>query len=190
MKGVEKMAAEETASGLSGWVIAIISTLAGVVVAFFLNILREKQQEKRKRIQAALVNHFNQEMTVGLHHIGQCSGLKIMPERKNELVFDSEDVQFVPINKSLTLKDEEKEAFKIHFPQIAGTWEELHKRALELWEENKNNALKDKEVEEVSSALKELSKTAKGTLKHINKNNRIGTKEFHYDKKCPICKKF
>jgi len=184
------MAAEETANELSGWVIALISTLSGVVIAFFLNLLRDKLQRKNKRIQAALENHFNSEMIKGLHHIGQRNGLVIFDRRNNELCFSLKDEEPIPMTKNFPLNNEEWEAFKVHFSKIAEKWDKLFKHAQKLREDQKKNILKDEELSEVSSALKEISEKARELLKHIQKNHRIGTKDFKYNKKCPICKKF
>ena len=93
------------------------------------------------------------------------------------------------MRKQLKLTDEETEAFQIHFPAIAEKWEELYNRALELQEKNKNQTLEAVELSDISSSFAELSKTARNTLERIRKYEKIGTKEFRINNKCPICRK-
>ena len=184
------MATVGTAGGFPGWEIVLISTLAGVILGFILNLWRDRLQEKKKRRQEALEKHFNQEMAGGLTHIAYRNGLVAHPGRNKELGFSlpNEHSYKFKIDEEFPLIGEGYEAFKVHFPGISEKWEELHKRTLKLREDNQNGRLSSNELNEVSSALQQLSGTAKRKLEDIRKY-QVGT-VFKYEKRCPICRKF
>jgi hypothetical protein len=171
----------------------IVAALIGII-RFVIRLIRKlvfPSPEEKKRIQTLLQKHFNQEMNDALYYLSQRSGLIIDKNRINDtLLFESEKTLPIPFKIEFPLKDEKLEAFKIHFPEIAGKRDELYNRALKLREDNQNNRLNNDEFKEISSALKELSKTANSKLADIRNYHKIGKKEFHYEKRCPICKKF
>ena len=180
------MAAEEIASGLSNWIIVIISTLAGVVVGFVLNLWRDKLQEKKARRQEALETHFNQDTCAFLSHISNMGGLKKMIGGK--LAFGAGAI-LNPISDKFPINNEQSiKAFEVHFPIIAKRWDILYDRAIDLEHEREKSTLSDSELSDVSKELSQLADEAKNALEDIRRY-QVGT-VFKYNKKCPICKKF
>ncbi len=170
--------------------LSIGGSLLGVLIGFFLNFWNSNRIENKRRRQEALETHFNQEMAGRLTHIAHRSSLVTHTERNKELGFSLPNEHFYrfKIDEEFPLIGEGYEAFKIHFPKIAGRWEELYKHALKLYEDNQNNRLDSKELDAVSKELQELSRTATSKLEDIRRY-QIGT-VFKHNKKCPICRKF
>jgi len=173
------------------WIAGISISVVVAIIVFAGNRIAKKNDDRQKRRLENLGRHFKQDMASLLKRIGWCSGLIIENRRVNDsLMFDSTDVVPIPIKRMNFTQSAQFESFGVHFPNIAEKWDELYKQTQRLSQENQNGALNEEEFNNVSSELKELSIVAKDILESISKFNKIGTKEFHYDKKCPICKKF
>ncbi len=188
------MEAEEAANGLSGWVIAMISTLSGVFIAFLLTLCRDKIQSKNKRIQASLENHFIDIKIKTIDRIIEMSkGLNIV----NGQLFFSNGSPVIPNVINSIKENEVYICFQIHFPNEEENWEELTTKALKtnkdiirfLESHKGDNALNEANriIETLNNEFTAFSHKLHGKSYDIE---YYQMEKFKKNKKCPICRKF
>ncbi len=143
--GGNNMAAAE-AGVIPGWLTILLITLAGVALAFFLKSRREKQQERGKRRQEALVIHFRDlRVKVIDEIIAKTSHLSIT---LGQLTFGTES-RFPP--KYSFEEGDNYTSFKYHFSEEFAQWGNLKKEILELNQ-------KYKELPDIERRFGELKK--------------------------------
>jgi len=184
------------------WGIVIISLLVG----FSLNVFYEKYKEKMKTRKESLKIHFEEIKEQIVNRISDMS--RHLGIQHNELVFEQSVNEYSfdePLWEHYEFEEHENFlSFEVHFPNLAGEWNQLKGEAVTFknyvdivarGESRSNKAEYENARKQINVDFFPLQKKFKDFAQRLTQDvetiskYQIGTR-FKYDKKCPICKKF